>query len=249
MNKIVALWCHPRSMSTSVERIMRERGDFECLHEPFMYHYYLNQKHRAMPYFEPMAGHPVRYEDVRDMILDKAQTSPVFIKDMAYYIDTDIVTDTDFYQSLTHCFLIRSPRAAIGSYYKLDQAVTLPEIGIESQWRIYQHLVGLGIKPVVMQAEDIRKDPESIVGQWWHSIGVENKESAFQWSNETPGDWKQVQAWHQSSIKSTSIKPWTQEDAAREMQSFQVAANEAPHLRSYLAHHQTFYDQLRAQAL
>ncbi|MCO5125978.1 MAG: hypothetical protein M9957_01250 [Rhodobacteraceae bacterium] len=36
---IIAMWSHPRSMSTAIERIMRERGDLDCLHEPFMYDY------------------------------------------------------------------------------------------------------------------------------------------------------------------------------------------------------------------
>lgn len=31
---IIALWCHPRSMSTAMERVMRERGDCRCFHEP-----------------------------------------------------------------------------------------------------------------------------------------------------------------------------------------------------------------------
>ncbi|HUF56321.1 MAG TPA: hypothetical protein VMM55_07145 [Thermohalobaculum sp.] len=30
---IVALWCHPRAMSTAFERLMRERGDMTVLHE------------------------------------------------------------------------------------------------------------------------------------------------------------------------------------------------------------------------
>ncbi|MDH3659971.1 MAG: hypothetical protein OEU92_08075 [Alphaproteobacteria bacterium] len=41
MFPIIALWCHPRSMSTAIERIMRERGDCRCFHEPFLYDYYV----------------------------------------------------------------------------------------------------------------------------------------------------------------------------------------------------------------
>ena len=41
MNPIIFLWAHPRSMSTAIERVMRERGDFDCLHEPFLRCYYL----------------------------------------------------------------------------------------------------------------------------------------------------------------------------------------------------------------
>ena len=36
---VYAMWSHPRSMSTAIERIMRERGDLDCAHEPFMYDY------------------------------------------------------------------------------------------------------------------------------------------------------------------------------------------------------------------
>ena len=43
---IIALWSHPRSMSTAFERIMRARGDLDCLHEPFMYDYYINRAPR-----------------------------------------------------------------------------------------------------------------------------------------------------------------------------------------------------------
>jgi len=249
MHRIIALWCHPRSMSTSVERIMRERGDLECLHEPFMYHYYLNQKHRDMPYFEPKQDHPVTYEGVRDMIMEKAQASPVFFKDMAYYINSDIITDSEFFKSVTHCFLIRNPEAAIASYYKLDKDVTLPEIGIEAQWQVYSQLVDSGINPVVIQAESIRKDPRSAVNNWWERIDLVNKDAAFEWGDKSPEDWQQVKAWHQKSMKSNSINPWTEEDTQKEQDRFKAVLAQAPHLRSYLEHHMNFYERLKNESL
>ena len=249
MNPVIALWCHPRSMSTSVERIMRERGDLNCLHEPFMYHYYLNRKHRDMPYFEPQQDHPVTYEGVRDMIMEKAQSSPVFFKDMAYYINSDIVNDRNFCKSITHCFLIRNPAAAITSYYKLDNAVTLPEIGIEAQWRVYSHLIDSGIKPLVIQAESIRKNPRMAVNNWWNAINLTSDDSAFEWDDEYPEDWQQVKTWHQEAMKSTSIHPWTQENAHKERDCFKKAVDEAPHLQSYLEHHMVYYERLKGESL
>ena len=236
-------------MSTSVERLMRERGDFECLHEPFMYHYYLNQKHRDMPYFEPKQDHPVTYDGVRDMIFKKAKTSPMFFKDMAYYIDSDIVNDSTLCKSVVHCFLIRSPQAAIASYYKLDKAVTLREIGIESQWRVYSHLVESGIKPVVLQAETIRKNPRAAANAWWKSIDLVSIDSAFEWNEKPPADWEQVKGWHQKSMQSKSIHPWAEDEAQKETERFEAAAIEAPHLRDYLEHHQVFYDRLKNESL
>ena len=63
-------------MSTAFERIMRARGDLDCLHEPFMYDYYINRSTRQMPHFDAMDEHPKSYEAIRDMILAKAEDGP-----------------------------------------------------------------------------------------------------------------------------------------------------------------------------
>jgi hypothetical protein len=46
MHPIIALWTHPRSISTAFERVMMERKDFKILHEPFSYLYYVHQDFR-----------------------------------------------------------------------------------------------------------------------------------------------------------------------------------------------------------
>jgi hypothetical protein len=50
MNPIIFLWAHPRSMSTAIERVMRERGDFDCLYEPFLRCYYLVRVNKPLPH-------------------------------------------------------------------------------------------------------------------------------------------------------------------------------------------------------
>lgn len=40
MYPIVFLRAQPRSMSTAIERIMRERGDCDCQHEAFLHYCY-----------------------------------------------------------------------------------------------------------------------------------------------------------------------------------------------------------------
>lgn len=55
MNPIIFLWAHPRSMSTAIERIMRERGDFDCLHEPFLHYYYLQRYlQHHLPFYQKL---------------------------------------------------------------------------------------------------------------------------------------------------------------------------------------------------
>ena len=74
MHKIIPLWVHPRSLSTPMERIMMERGEFKIFHEPFAYVYYVDDKKAAEPPdwpFDP--EHPKTYPDIKKRILEAAQ--------------------------------------------------------------------------------------------------------------------------------------------------------------------------------
>jgi len=50
-------------MSTAIERIMRERGDLECLHEPFQHYYYLQKTTRQLAHFNVEHDHHRLYYD------------------------------------------------------------------------------------------------------------------------------------------------------------------------------------------
>ena len=69
MHPVIILWAHPRSMSTAIERVMRERGDFDCLHEPFLHYYYIERSAKPLPHFDTEQDHPSSYAETRDMIL------------------------------------------------------------------------------------------------------------------------------------------------------------------------------------
>ncbi len=246
---IIALWSHPRSMSTAMERIMRERGDLDCLHEPFMYDYYVHRQVRVMPHFEVQPDHPVSYPAIRDMILARAAAGPVFLKDMSYYVMPHLLDDAAFRARLTNVFLIRDPVASIPSYYKLDPGVTLEEIGLEAQARHHAALRAAGEAPVVIVSEDVRADPRGVVGALWARIGLPPVAAAFDWQKEAPRDWAQVGGWHADVSSARGIRPMTAGERAEQDRTFDDLAARVPHLRSYLAHHRPFYDGLAAVAL
>ena len=250
MNPIIALWSHPRSMSTALERVMRERGDLDCAHEPFMYYFYVDQQVKEMPLFEMEKGHPTRYEDLRDMLLERAEQQPVFFKDMSYYVMPRIIEDHDFCRRLTNCFLIRNPVASISSYYKLDPDVTKLEIGLEAQWNHFEALQQLlDTPPAVVQAEDIRADPRGAIGALWEQTSLEYREEAFNWSDKSPDDWKQVDGWHGSVSTSQSIRALTPEEIDAQIEKFEACALENPQLIDYLNHHMPFYNRLKERAI
>lgn len=239
---IVALWSHPRSMSTAFERIMRARGDLECLHEPFMYDYYINRSKKQMPHFDAMDEHPKNYEAIRDMILKKAEKGPVFFKDMSYYVMPHIAQDEAFFSRITHSFLIRDPKASIISYAKLDPDMLLEEIGLEAQWLHAQAVMRqLGLAPVVVQSEQVQADPHGQMHKYWQAVGLSDKPEALHWKDPAPADWQQVQGWHHDVMSSSTIRPITSDQQARTDVEFRQLAAAQPRFADYLAHHLPFY--------
>ena len=249
MPQVIALWSHPRSMSTATERIMRERGDLHCFHEPFMYYYYVHRQVRTLPHFDIKDDHPTTFADIRNMLLRQADKGPVFFKDMSYYVMPDALKDETFMRQLTHCFLIRNPMSSIASYYKLDPDLTCEEIGLEAQWAHFCGLRDMGLSPVVVEAETIREDAEAVIGALWRAIGLPHSATAFDWRSSPPDDWQQVSDWHGDVSSSSAILPISETERAEHKARFDKLCAQAPHLGKYLDHHQPFYENLRAQVL
>ncbi len=248
---IICLWCHPRSMSTAMERVMRERGDFECFHEPFMYDYYVHRKQAHMPHFDVDPSLPVSYPEIKAMLLEKANHSPVFIKDMSYYVVPQMFDDVDFARRITHSFLIRNPMHSILSYFKLDNNVSQEEIGLEAQWRHVEWLKNeLSIDPIILVAEQIRENTETVIKKYWQTLGLEIKNDAFKWNTgKAPEDWQQVSGWHGNVSQSKGIRKPNKENDLKRQQEFHKLAVQNPKLQKFFNHHQPFYEKLKLSAV
>lgn len=245
MNQIVALWCHPRSMSTAMERLMRERGDMTVLHEPFMYDYYLARRVRMFPHFEPEPGRPQSYDDIRDWILAEAEKGPVFFKDMAYYVSHRLPQDPEFAKRISHAFLVRDPGRAIPSYWKLDPEMTEEEVGIAALAELRDALTRmLGTPPPVVRAEDVQRDPEGVVGRLWDRLDLPPAPHAFAWERQPVGDWEAVEEWHGRVSETGGIEPPRSRQGV-----WEEAVAAAPHLARLRERHQPAYDRLAADAM
>lgn len=228
---------------------MRERGDLHCLHEPFMYDYYLNpdrtRSTRNMPFFKPEADHPRDFDSIVKMILTLAETTPVFFKDMSYYVIPYLETHAEFFKKIENTFLIRDPAASIASYYALDNAVTLEEIGYEAQWVHAETLINNDIACRVIETERIQTHPEAEISKWWETLAIPFTKNAFDWSDNIPDDWKQVETWHAATLANDKIKIRKPQDSDREQERYAEAVAQAPHLADYLTHHTRYYRRLK----
>ena len=214
-----------------------------------MYDYYINRAVRVMPGFEPEAEKPQNYEAVKTSLIEAAEEKPVFFKDMAYYVVPRIFEDKDLVEQLTSTFLIRDPVKSIPSYFKLDERLTLEEIGLEAQWRLFDWIYKKsGKPPLVLDADLVQKDTKGTMAAFWQSLKLSFVDQAFEWQRESvPTDWKQVELWHQKAQASTSIRPPESNDKVRE--KFELAAAKEPRLHEFLAHHRPFYEKLRKFAV
>lgn len=245
---IIALWVHPRSMSTAMERIMRERNDLYCFHEPFMYYYYIGLGKRELPHSDLHVGKPDSFKGIVDQFEERAKSEPVFFKDMSYYVVPEIYEFADVVNQWCHLILVRNPRKSILSYYKLDPDFPAEEAGLETQWNLYEWLGEIGAKPpLVVEAEKVQIDPVKELTRVWNYLGLDFKKQAFQWDeSSTPEDWKTVTGWHGNVISSTGIRPASSETEQEIIERFEKAAKESPRLAELLDYHLPYYLKLKA---
>lgn len=250
---IIALWCHPRSMSTATERIMRERGDLTCHHEPFMYHYYLERRKRELVHLDVDPTRPKSFDEIRNDILASARKGPVFFKDMAYHVLPRLLSDDEFLARTQHVFLIRDPRRSLVSFYKIDPAFNHEEFGLNAELELVMALEAAGMEPIVVQAEDIQRSPHRAMRALWAKLNLPDCPDAFQWSNsdkDKPADWEHIEGWHHDVLESTSIRaPSGADDELEVKKRLETVLEGAPHLRSVLSAHERAYQALKKRVL
>ena len=210
MHKIVALWAVPRSTSTAFEFMMRQRGDLDCLHEPFGEAWYQGED-PLWPRFQEgdktTAG--LTLDSVWDDIKAKAEQGPVFIKDFPHYINH--MWDAEFLSHFTHAFLIRDPAKTLTSLYARWPDFDELEVGFPEQRALYDLVTALnGSAPPVVDSDDLLENPHGMTAAFCEAVGIPFIESALSW--EPGGDpsehsWWDGGSFHANLAQSTGLTP------------------------------------------
>ena len=243
MNRIIAFWVHPRSISTAFERVFIERGDFKVLHEPFSALYYVYEKRVDCPGQHIDPNVPMSYPDIKNWILDEAEKAPVFFKDMCYHPFYHIIKDPDFFNQISNTFLIREPEKTILSHYVMNPNVTREEIGYELEFKLFEKMKELtGNTPVLIDADELEEDPEGVTRAYCEAVDIPFIAKALKWeADKHINDWDSWKEWHVDATQSNAIQ--------KNIEKFDFGLDDKPSLRTYYEFHLPFYEKLYAQRI
>jgi hypothetical protein len=245
--KIIFLWSCPRTLSTIFQRAMVERGDLTAIHEPFAYVFYIAEKRAYIPHFHTDPNHPLLYEEVKSMIINKEleeKTKHIFVKDMCYHAIDHLERDPDMLTQYTHTLLIRDPVKVIASHFTMDNNVGLEAIGMEAQWRLFNKIQELtGKPPVIVDADDFQQQPHKLLKLYANAVGLATDVVKTTWNTGMLKIWETWLEWHLDAANTTGILPPTSRQRHR------AVLNANPHLLDYLDYHLPFYQKLAEHRL
>lgn len=187
MEQILALWATPRSTSTAFERVMANRADMACFHEPYNEAYYYGKDRRNNRYFiadpELKASNELTFGRVHEKLTTLARREPVFIKDFAYSITH--MADERFLQSFRHTFLIRNPEKILTSMHSRWPDIILPEIGLHELHTLFHRIADRdGKAPPLIDSDELLKFPRETMQAYCSAVEIPFIAKAMQWHKE-----------------------------------------------------------------
>ena len=243
MGRVLALWCHPRSLSTAFERMMSERGDVTIVHEPFLYLYYVVQNPhlvigRQLDRIEPWMED--EFDEIVDRIERATDDGPVFFKDMALHVHNPagFHADERFLGRYTNAFMIRDPAVAILSHLRQNPDMEFEEVGDDAQFALFETVRRVsGETPVVVDAADLERDPDGIIRGYCDAVGIPFIPSALHWPPSIPAHLNHDDPWHQDLLGTTGFE--------RNIEAFDPGLRSHPRFAEYLERSMVYYEAMR----
>ena len=200
-HRIIFLWTVPRSVSTSFERMVSERGDHLVLDEPFSRSYYYGPDRRSQRYDDTLPDSSA--EQVLASIEEAARERPVFVKDMAYQAAT--LLGPDLLARFENCFLVRDPAATLRSLARRWPDFSDEETGWAHLDSAARTVASLGQEQVVLDADLLCQDPARVVAQWCERMDLPYREDALTWEPGMRPEWELWGDWHASTARTTGF--------------------------------------------
>jgi hypothetical protein len=191
----------PRAASTAFERMVIERGDHVVFDEPFSEHYYLGPRKVSDRFTEVRSG--ADPDAILGRIEEAAGREPVFLKDMAYHV-AGLASPT-FAARFTNTFLIRDPARSLPSLAGMWPDFTEEETGFDAVAALVAHAEAAGQDPVVVDSDDLCRDPEALVAAWCERVGLPFLPDALSWTPGMRPEWVLWPDWYVGTSRSSGF--------------------------------------------
>ncbi len=244
---VIALWAHPRSVSTAFLRMVVERGDVTVVHEPLV----LLTDHGSVTLpavgggGEGPEGDTVTLDETGAVLSQLAALGaerPTFFKDTLEYHYQYLFDHPEDIAGFHNTFIIRDPARAIPSHHLVKPDFACHEAGYEHQFALFELARRVtGRDPVVVSAERLLADPPGTIAAYCARVGLPFLPDALRWRPGERPEWRPNAKWHVDASASTEFH------APRE--DYPVTVDDDPRLRRYYEHHLPFYERLLAHAL
>jgi hypothetical protein len=187
--------------------MMRQRGDFDVLHEPFneVYYYGTDRISRRNLDVEPQPG--LSYASAWSDIQNRSQNCRVFLKEFSYSLEH--MLDDGFLNRMQHTFLIRDPKKSLPSIHAHWPDFSLAEAGFNSQRQLFDRLCDRdGQAPPVIDSDAFLDAPAEVVEAYCAAVGIAYMPQALNWESGERNEvsWYDGGSWHGSLRQSTGIK-------------------------------------------
>lgn len=204
----IATWSGPRNLSTTMMRSFGARADTAAIDEPF-YAAYLKITGLRHPMtdeiFATQESEPAR---VIDHLTGPAPVGKAvfYQKHMIHHMVDGIPMDW-LDRIERHVVLIRHPARVVASYSRKMDILTPEAMGFPQQEALWQQLGRMrGATPVVVDADRILADPESVLRRLCDAIGLAWDGAMLRWPpGPRPEDGAWAPHWYDAVWRSTGF--------------------------------------------
>lgn len=205
---IIAMWSGPRNLSTAMMRSFENRPDAFVWDEPF-YAAYLTDTGLSHPMAADVISHgDPDWHSVVETCSQPAPEAKVFYqKHMTHHMLP--AYDRKWIAGLSNAFLIRDPARVVASYGQKHGDISLSDIGFTEQMALFDLVCDLtGKAPPVIDATDIRSNPEAALKALCTALGIEFSAQMLSWpSGQRSSDGVWAEHWYDSVVKTTGFAP------------------------------------------
>jgi hypothetical protein len=233
---VYALWSAPRARSTAFFRSMLERGDLLALHEPL----------EGLIYFRSTEVQGRIFESPQSLLawlLEETADIGVFMKETTdHQVWNAVLANPRFLAEARHAFLIRRPDEIAASLFPLAPTMGITDIGLERLHRLYTAVRDApGHPPLVIDSDDLVDRPDATMAAYCAEVGLPFIPEALTWEPGDRPEWRRSARWHVDVGLTAGFE--------RRPRAYEHTVETSDDLARFVAHHQSFYEELRAHRL